>query len=289
MKLLAQWKCRKKAIALPFSSVLAVWPGRIFHAISQIILNMRITDNTILITGGATGIGLALAEVLIREGNQVLLCGRRKDKLLAVQTKFPSIQCKVCNVAEAKDRLALFEWATSNFPNLNILVNNAGIQRQIDFTKGNEDLLAGEDEIQINFSAPVQLSALFIPHLMKQEQAAIMNISSGLGFVPLTIVPVYCATKAAIHSFSWSLRHQLRKTTVKVFEVIPPTVDTELDQGARERRRQEYRGIASAEVAEATLAGLAKDEYEITVGQAQGLRSGTHQEAAHIFARMNGN
>jgi uncharacterized oxidoreductase len=250
---------------------------------------MKITDNTILITGGATGIGLALAEVLIREGNQVLLCGRRKDKLLAAQTKFPSIQFKVCNVAEPKDRLALFEWATLNFPNLNILVNNAGIQRQIDFTKGNVDLLAGEDEIQINFSAPVQLSALFIPHMMKQQQAAIINISSGLGFIPLTIVPIYSATKAAIHSFSWSLRHQLRKTTVKVFEVIPPTVETELDQGARERRRQEYRGIQSTEVAEATLTGLAKDEYEITVGQAQGLRSGTPQEAAQIFARMNGN
>lgn len=114
--------------------------------------------------------------------------------------KFPSIQIKMCNVAEPKDHLTLFEWATANFPHLNILVNNAGIQRQIDFTKGNVDLMAGEDEILINFSAPVQLSALFIPHLMKQKQAAIMNISSGLGFVPLTIVPVYCATKAAIHS-----------------------------------------------------------------------------------------
>jgi uncharacterized oxidoreductase len=254
-----------------------------------IITTMKTTDNTILITGGASGIGLALAKVFLREGNQVLLCGRRKDRLLAVQKAFPSIQFKACDVAKSTDRLALFEWVTSEFPSLNMLVNNAGIQRQIDFTKGNEDLLAGEDEILINFSAPVQLSALFIPHLIKQKQSAILNISSGLGFVPLTIVPVYCATKAALHSFSWSLRHQLRKTTIKVFEVIPPTVDTELDQGARSRRRQEYRGIAEAEVAEATLAGLAKDEDEIAVGQAQGLRSGTPQEASQIFDRMNGN
>ena len=116
-----------------------------------------------------------------------------------------------------------------------------------------------------------------------------MNVSSGLGFVPLTIMPVYCATKAAIHSFSWSLRHQLRKTKVKVFEVIPPTVDTELDRGARGQRRQEYRGISPDDVAEATLSGLAKDEYEIAVGQAQGLRTGTRQEAEQIFQRMNGN
>jgi uncharacterized oxidoreductase len=250
---------------------------------------MKTTDNTILITGGATGIGLALAEVFLREGNQVLICGRRKEKLLAAQSKFPKIQFKICNVADAEERQELYEWATSNFPNLNVLVNNAGIQRQIDFTKGTDEILSGEDEIQTNFSAPVQLSALFIPHLMKQEYAAIVNVSSGLGFIPLTIVPVYCATKAALHSYSVSLRHQLRNTKVKVFEVIPPTVDTELDRGARERRRQEYRGIPAADVAEATLAGLLKNEDEITVGQAQGLRAGTRQEADQIFQRMNGN
>jgi uncharacterized oxidoreductase len=250
---------------------------------------MKTTDNTILITGGATGIGLALAEVFSREGNRVIICGRGKEKLLLVQGKFPKIQFKVCDVSDAVERQSLFEWATTNFPDLNILVNNAGIQRQINFTKGTKDLLNGEDEIQINFSAPVHLSALFLPYLMKQEQAAIVNVSSGLGFIPLAIMPVYCATKAAIHSFSWSLRHQLRKTTVKVFEVIPPTVDTELDGGTRERRRQEYRGIPPADVAEATLAGLAKDELEITLGQSQGLRAVTPQEAEQIFQRMNEN
>ena len=141
----------------------------------------------------------------------------------------------------------------------------------------------------INFSAPVHLSALFIPHLLKQEEAAIVNVSSGLGFVPLTIMPVYCATKAALHSFSLSLRRQLRQTNVRVFEIIPPTVDTELDRGARGQRRQAYRGIPPTEVAEAALAGLAKNEFEIAVGQAQGLRSGTRKEAEQIFQRMNGN
>ena len=250
---------------------------------------MKTTDNTILITGGATGIGLALVEVFLREGNQVLICGRRRERLLQAQEKFPKIQFKVCDVADPRERQALFEWATTNFPGLNVLVNNAGIQRQIDFTKGTKELLSGEDEIQINFSAPVQLSALFVTTLIKQERAAIVNVSSGLGFVPLALVPVYCATKAALHSFSWSLRHQLRNTNVKVFEVIPPTVDTELDRGAREQRRQEYRGIPPADVAESTLAGLSKDDYEIAVGQAQGLRAGNRQEAEQIFQRMNGN
>jgi uncharacterized oxidoreductase len=250
---------------------------------------MKTSGNTILITGGATGIGMAVAEVFLREGNQVLLCGRRKDKLVLAQSKFPKIHFKVCNLADAGERLALFEWATSTFPDLNVLVNNAGIQHQIDFTKNAEELLSIEDEIQINLTAPIHLSALFIPHLMRQEQSTILNVSSGLGFVPLTVVPVYCATKAAIHSFSWSLRHQLRKTSVKVFEIIPPTVNTELDRGARERRSQEYLGIPPAEVAEATLVGLSKDEYEISIGQAQRLRMSTPQEAEQIFNRMNGN
>jgi uncharacterized oxidoreductase len=250
---------------------------------------MKTIENTLLITGGATGIGLALAEVFLREGNQVIICGRRKENLVLAQENFPKIHYKVCDVAKEEERQALFEWAITNYPDLNIIVNNAGIQRQIDFTKGNNELLNGEDEIQVNFSAPVQLSALFIPHLMKQDEAAIVNVSSGLGFIPLTIVPVYCATKAAIHSFSLSLRHQLRKSSVKVFEVIPPTVDTGLDRGARDQRRQDYRGIPAAEVAKATLVGLAKDEYEIAVGQAQGLRAGTRQKAEQIFQRMNGN
>lgn len=249
---------------------------------------MKMTGNTILITGGATGIGLAMAEVFLREGNQVIICGRRKENLLLARNKLPKIQYQVCDLASADDRQRMYEWAVLNYPELNILVNNAGIQRQIDFTKGVLDLMNGDDEIQINFCAPVQLTALFIPHLIKLKEAAIVNISSALGFVPLTIVPVYCATKAAIHSFSWSLRHQLRKTGVKVFEVIPPTVDTDLDRGARERRKQEYRGIPATEVAEATLAGLANDELEIAIGQAQGLRGGTRAESEQMFQRMNG-
>ena len=146
-----------------------------------------------------------------------------------------------------------------------------------------------EDEIAINFVAPIQLCALFIPHLVEKKEAAIINVTSGLGFVPIAMMPVYCATKAALHSFTWSLRHQLSKTRVKVFELIPPTVDTELDRGARDQRRQDYRGIPASDVAKATLAGLAKDDYEITVGQSQGLRNCSTKEAQELFQRMNGN
>lgn len=248
---------------------------------------MKTTGNTILITGGATGIGLALTEVFLEEGNEVIICGRREQRLFEVKSKLPKVHIKTCNVACAESRRILFEWTKANFPNINILVNNAGIQRQIDFKKGTEDLESGEDEIKTNFRAPIHLSALFIPHLARQAEAAVINVSSGLGFIPLAFIPLYCATKAAIHSFSWSLRHQLQGTSIKVFEIIPPTVDTELDKGARARRGQQDRGIPPKEVAQATLDALAKDEFEMAVGRAQFLRMGARNEPDRIFQMLN--
>lgn len=248
---------------------------------------MKTVGNTVLITGGATGIGLALTELFLKKGNEVVICGRRERALGEAKAKFPQVHIRRCNLASAEERKALVAWSTETFSGINILVNNAGIQRQIDFLKGAEDLLAGEDEIKTNLQAPIHLSALFIPHLMEQSESAIINVSSGLGFIPLAIMPVYCATKAALHSFSLSLRHQLRETPVKVFEIIPPIVDTELDKGARERRGQKDRGIQPGEVAEATLRGLAQDEYEVPVGKAQFLRMGARSEPERIFQMIN--
>jgi uncharacterized oxidoreductase len=249
---------------------------------------VRTKGNTILITGGATGIGLALAEALTKVGNVVLICGRRPEKLDEAKRQIPALHVLPCDVADSGGRQALFDWATRYFPSINILVNNAGIQRQIDLRTGPKDLLGGEDEIETNFRAPVQLAALFIPHLVKQESAAIVNISSGLGFAPLAFMPLYCATKSAMHSFSLSLRHQLRETSIKVFEIIPPTVDTELDRGARARRGQEDRGIKPEEVAAATLQALEADNFEMAMGRAQWLMMEGRKEPEVLFQRMNG-
>jgi uncharacterized oxidoreductase len=249
---------------------------------------VKISGNTVLITGVATGIGLALAEAFSKKGNEVIICGRRKNKLLEAQKKLPKLHIKVCDISKDRNRKALFDWATSNFTNLNILVNNAGIQRQIDLTKGIADLESGEDEIRVNLEAPILLSALFIPHLIKQKRSAIINVSSGLAFVPIAAMPVYCATKAAIHSFSLSLRHQLTRTGVKIYEVVPPTVDTELDKGARERRGQVNRGIKPEEVAAATIKGVENDDFEIVIGMAQHLMTMSRTNPEQIFKQMNG-
>jgi uncharacterized oxidoreductase len=248
---------------------------------------VKIAGNTILITGGGTGIGLALAEAFTKAGNDVLICGRRTEKLDEAKRQIPALHILPCDVADSGGRQALFDWATRYFPSLNILVNNAGIQRQIDLRAGPKDFLGGEDEIETNFRAPVHLAALFIPHLMKQQTAAIVNISSGLGFAPLAFMPLYCATKSAMHSFSLSLRHQLRETSIKVFEIIPPTVDTELDRGARARRGQEDRGIKPEEVAAGTLQALEADTYEVAMGRAQWLMMEGRKEPEVLFQRMN--
>ena len=189
---------------------------------------MKITNNTILITGGATGIGFALAELFLKSNNKVMICGRRQEKLDAAKAKLPGLQIKRCDISKETDRKELYSWIEKNFGTLNVLVNNAGIQRQIDL-RDPSAASALDPEIDINLKAQLQLSTHFIQHFSKQSEAAIVNVSSGLGFVPIAAFPVYCATKAALHSFSMSLRHQLRQTPIKVFEVIPPIVyDTEL-------------------------------------------------------------
>ena len=248
---------------------------------------MKTQGNTVLITGGATGIGFSLAEAFVEAGNQVVVCGRRETKLIEAKTKLPQVYTKVCDLSKNDERRLLYEWARFNFNEVNILVNNAGIQRMIDLKKGINELSAGEDEIEVNLKACVHLSALFIPSFLKKKEAAIINVSSGLCFVPIAIMPVYCATKAAIHSFTLSLRHQLRDTSVKVFEVIPPTVDTELDKGARAQRGQEDRGIPPAEVARATLKAVENDQYEVPIGMAQNLRMGARTNPEQVFQNMN--
>ena len=248
---------------------------------------MKVNGNTILITGGATGIGFSLAEIFVKAGNEVIICGRRENKLEEAKRKLPQIHIRKCDLSKENERKLLYDWISSNFKNINILVNNAGIQRMIDLKKGTDDLFDGEDEIEVNLKACIHLSAYFIPIFMKQKEAAIINVSSGLGFIPIAIMPVYCATKAALHSFTLSLRHQLKNTSVKVFEVIPPTVDTELDKGARAKRGQTDRGIPPIEVAKATIDGLEKDEYEIAVGMAQNLRMGARNNPDQLFQNMN--
>jgi len=185
---------------------------------------MKLANNKILITGGATGIGLGLTERFISENNTVIICGRRESALKEVVQKYPSVITKVVDLAKVNDRLELFNWVETNHPDLNVLVNNAGIQNWVEIS--DDDLYSkAANEIEINITAPVHLSNLF---LKLNALDTIMNVSSGLAFVPFSRVPVYSATKAFLRSFTLSLRHQLKNTKVEVIEIIPPALNTDL-------------------------------------------------------------
>ena len=250
---------------------------------------MNITGNTILITGGATGIGFALAEVFLKEENEVIICGRREHKLQEAKRKFPGIHVKRSDVSKEDERQKLFRWITSNFSDLNILVNNAGIQRQFDFTSPKiiKPFPSKDDEVAVNLVAPIRLCALFTPILSKKRNAAIVNISSGLAFVPIAMMPIYCATKAALHSFTLSLRYQLRGTTVRVFEAAPPATDTELDRSFAGEREHAYRGITAQEVATAIMEGMRVENEQIIIGQAHGLYEASLRNPGAIFKQLN--
>jgi len=248
---------------------------------------MIISGNTVLITGGSMGIGYALAEAFLEAKNEVIICGRREKRLRQAQEKHPDLHIKVCDAAEETDRTELLKWITANFSAINILINNAGVQRDIDFTKGIAEYLAGENEIKINLEAPIILSGLFIPSLTGKKEAAIINISSGLGFVPAARMPVYSATKAGLHAFSMALRHQLLKSGIKVFEVVPPAVDTELNPEGRAKRGNFKVDLKPKEFVESVMKDLKNDIFEIGYGMSGGFLKASRADLDKSFQQMN--
>jgi len=232
---------------------------------------MKLKNKTVLITGGGTGIGLSIAEALYKRGNKILICGRREEKLREVKSKFPLIEYRVADLSDIAQVRSLADWTLTGFPGISILINNAGIQRKLYFS-GPEAVPDPAEEVAVNFSAAVLLSSLFLGHFRKLEEAAIVNVTSGLAFAPMPVAPVYCATKAALHSFTVSLRYQLKDTAVKVVELAPPMVDTELDKGTRNTGPQAYRGIHPDIVTEEFIREFENNNIEIFIGQAKNLK-----------------
>ncbi|MEM0133862.1 MAG: SDR family NAD(P)-dependent oxidoreductase [Thermoplasmatales archaeon] len=246
---------------------------------------MNLKGNTILITGGATGIGFSFADKLVKLGNTVLICGRRKEKLEEAKRKSPSLLTFRADISNEMNRIEIFNYVRSELPALNILINNAGIQRKIDLTAGEKGFMEADNELEINLKSQLHMIALFLPLLIKQPSSAIVNVTSGLGIVPLSRFPIYSATKAAMHSYSLSLRHQLTPTGVKVFEVIPPTVyDTDLKGGPIEK--SDY-SISTNEMTDAFIDGFQKDILEIAAGPAKKWLDASAAETRQIFSGMN--
>jgi len=197
---------------------------------------MKNTGNTILITGGGSGIGRGLAEAWHALGNQVIITGRRQKVLDETTAANPGMVSYLLDVQYPATVRAFAEQVTAEFPALNVLVNNAGIMRAEKLQAQQPDLADAEAIVATNLLGPIRLTAALLPHLQKQPDAVVLNVSSGLAFVPLAPTPTYCATKAALHSYTQSLRHQLKDAGVEVLELIPPYVATDLMNGASDPR-----------------------------------------------------
>jgi uncharacterized oxidoreductase len=242
---------------------------------------MDLSNNTVLITGGASGIGLALAIRFQQAGSVVLICGRRADKLAEAKAAHPALHTHVADVSTGAGREDLVKWSTREFPALNILVNNAGIQRRVRLAD-TEPWEETHQELVTNLEAPIHLSRLFIPQLLKQPRAAIANVTSGLSFSPKADVPVYCATKAALHSFTLSLRHQLKDTPIQVIEIIPPAVDTDLGGPGLHTF-----GVNVNDFADDVMAKIQAGAVEAAHAFAEQARRASRADLDVMFQRMN--
>lgn len=239
---------------------------------------MNLSNNKILITGGASGIGLGLTERFIQENNQVIICGRRQEALKEVSYKFPAVITKVCDLSVEAERVELYEWISENHSDLNVLINNAGIQNWMDISD-NTFYEKAKNEISINVLAPLHLTSLFA---QLKSLDTIINITSGLAFVQLTTVPVYCATKSFFHSFTISLRHLLKSKNTEVIEIIPPALNTDL---GGKGLHDEHPPVS--EFINAIFQQLKEGKNEVSFGLSEMLSKATPDVINGIFKRMN--
>jgi uncharacterized oxidoreductase len=239
---------------------------------------MKLANNKILITGGASGIGLGLTERFIQENNTVIICGRREDALNAVAERFPSVITRVCDLSIEADRIALYDWVEENHSDLNVLVNNAGIQQWMRVT--DDDFYErANHEITTNVLAPIHLTHLFIN---LKSLNTIINVTSGLAFVQLSKVPVYCATKAFFHSFTMSLTYLLKPKGIEVIEMIPPALNTDLGgKGLHEGQPP------VSQFVDAVFNQMKEGKTELTFGFSEMMATADREVIKATFNRMN--
>ena len=242
---------------------------------------MKLSGNTVFITGGTSGIGRSLAEALHKRGNQVIISGRRKGHLAETTKANPGMRAVELNVADPASVAAVAKNLIAEYPKLNVLINNAGIM-QIDDAAGaiDEGLLVST--VTTNLLGPIRMTSALIEHLKKQEAASVINVSSGLGFVPLASSAVYSATKAAIHSYTLSMRYKLKGSSVTVLELAPPWVQTDLLNG-----KDEPRAMPLAQFIEEAMRVLGTDAEEVLVERVKMLRNNPGPNESAFVTQFN--
>ena len=245
---------------------------------------MKTTANTILITGGSAGIGLEMARKFVALGNKVIITGRDEAKLSNAAAELGNVIAIPFDVSKSSNVQALTDLIKNEYPNLNVVINNAGRAVVHNLADGNERAFEiAEDEMNTNYLSVIRLNEKLLPILKNQNEAAIVNVSSIAAFVPGHYLPTYAASKAALHSYSLSLRLTLRDTAVKVFELMPPLVNTDFSAeigGAK--------GIAPSVLAEDLADAMANDRFEIRTGQTEDLYRLSLADPAQALLVMNG-
>jgi uncharacterized oxidoreductase len=229
---------------------------------------MELKNSTILITGGTSGIGLEFVKQLTGHGAHIIVTGRNPDRLKETLNHFPKVHIFQSDVSNPQEIKQLYAEVTAIFPDLNIIMNCAGQMRQIDLQDTTLDLENITREINTNLSGTIQMVHQFLPHLIKQKSAAIINVSSAIAFMSYSIAPIYSASKAGAHAYTKALRLQLQKTNVKVFEVLPPGVKTNLQHGWLVPP-PEGRMMEADKMVAVTINGILKDKLEIKPGLAR--------------------
>ena len=239
---------------------------------------MQLSNNTILITGGASGIGLGLTRRFMEQKNTVIVCGRRDEVLQEAASQLPGLITKKCDLENPADREALYAWVAKEHPDCNVLVNNAGIQNWMNID--DKDLFRrAHQEIAINIEAPLHLTSLFLDH---KALTTIMNVTSGLAFTPLTKTPVYSASKAFLHSYTLSLRYLLKARNIEVIEIIPPALNTDLGgKGIHDS----FPPVSA--FIDAIFAQLKEGNTELTFGFSEAMTKAGPAELHAAFIRLN--
>lgn len=243
---------------------------------------MHLQNNTILITGGSSGLGLEMAKQFLTLQNKVVICGRNRDKLEAAKKLLPELIIYVCDLSKEAERKNLAAWIQSNYPSLNMLINNAAIVHRNNFSNDPDAFDKAEKEIQTNLLTPIHLTKLFLPLLQQHPTNCIINISTGLVYTPRALYPIYNATKAALHSFTQALRHQINSSNTNIIEVLFPVVDTPWHEGNAPKI-----AISPQKAVKEMLAGLHQNKLEIKIGAVKLLYYLSRLAPVFAFKKIN--